>query len=166
MTYTNNYIGFVTIKNQRNALMYIYALIMLIAGICVPILAVLNAGLGKELGSAPAACVILSLVALVTSAVILLATGPQAILNTFSSSKHLFFGGVLFIVYILSITFIAPKFGLGNAIFFILLGQILSASIIDHFGLFGAISQSLSYQRITGIFIMVLGIWLTQNNSA
>ncbi|MEC7973947.1 MAG: DMT family transporter [Pseudomonadota bacterium] len=146
--------------------MYIYALIMLIAGICVPILAVLNAGLGKELGSAPAACVILSLVALVTSAVILLATGPQAILNTFSSSKHLFFGGVLFIVYILSITFIAPKFGLGNAIFFILLGQILSASIIDHFGLFGAISQSLSYQRITGIFIMVLGIWLTQNNSA
>ena len=146
--------------------MYIYALIMLIAGICVPILAVLNAGLGKELGSAPAACVILSLVALVTSAVILLATGPQAILNTFSSSKHLFFGGVLFIVYLLSITFIAPKFGLGNAIFFILLGQILSASIIDHFGLFGAISQSLSYQRITGIFIMVLGIWLTQNNSA
>ena len=146
--------------------MYIYALIMLIAGICVPILAVLNAGLGKELGSAPAACVILSLVALVTSAVILLATGPQAILNTFSSSKHLFFGGVLFILYILSITFIAPKFGLGNAIFFILLGQILSASIIDHFGLFGAISQSLSYQRITGIFIMVLGIWLTQNNSA
>ena len=146
--------------------MYIYALIMLIAGICVPILAVLNAGLGKELGSAPAACVILSLVALVTSAVILLATGPQAILNTFSSSKHLFFGGVRFIVYILSITFIAPKFGLGNAIFFILLGQILSASIIDHFGLFGAISQSLSYQRITGIFIMVLGIWLTQNNSA
>ena len=146
--------------------MYIYALIMLIAGICVPILAVLNAGLGKELGSAPAACVILSLVALVTSAVILLATGPQAILNTFSSSKHLFFGGVLFIIYILSITFIAPKFGLGNAIFFILLGQILSASIIDLFGLFGAISQSLSYQRITGIFIMVLGIWLTQNNSA
>ena len=146
--------------------MYIYALIMLIAGICVPILAVLNAGLGKELGSAPAAYVILSLVALVTSAVILLATGPQAILNTFSSSKHLFFGGVLFIVYILSITFIAPKFGLGNAIFFILLGQILSASVIDHFGLFGAISQSLSYQRITGIFIMVLGIWLTQNNSA
>ena len=146
--------------------MYIYALIMLIAGICVPILAVLNAGLGKELGSAPAACVILSLVALVTSAVILLATGPQAILNTFSSSKHLFFGGVLFIVYILSITFIAPKFGLGNAIFFILLGQILSAAIIDHFGLFGAISQSLSYQRITGIFIMVLGIWLTQNNGA
>ena len=78
----------------------------------------------------------------------------------------IFFVGVLFIVYILSITFIAPKFGLGNAIFFILLGQILSASIIDHFGLFGAISQSLSYQRITGIFIMVLGIWLTQNNSA
>ena len=30
--------------------MYIYALVMLIAGICGPVLAVLNAGLGKELG--------------------------------------------------------------------------------------------------------------------
>ena len=38
--------------------MYIYALVMLIAGICVPVLAVLNASLGKELGSAPAAFVI------------------------------------------------------------------------------------------------------------
>ena len=88
--------------------MYIYALIMLIAGICVPILAVLNAGLGKELGSAPA-CVILSLVALVTSAVILLATGPQAILNTFSSEQTPIFWRSFLLVYILSITLLPPN---------------------------------------------------------
>jgi transporter family-2 protein len=40
--------------------------------------------------------------------------------------------------YVLSITYIAPTFGVGNAVFFVLLGQLVSAAIIDHFGLFGA----------------------------
>jgi transporter family-2 protein len=40
--------------------------------------------------------------------------------------------------YVLSITWIAPTFGVGNAVFFVLLGQLVSAAMIDHFGLFGA----------------------------
>jgi hypothetical protein len=51
--------------------------------------------------------------------------------------KHLFFAGVLIAFYVLSITFIAPKFGIGNAVFFVLLGQLVSAAAIDHFALFG-----------------------------
>jgi transporter family-2 protein len=40
--------------------------------------------------------------------------------------------------YVLTITWIAPTFGIGNAVFFVLLGQLVSAALIDHFGLFGA----------------------------
>ncbi len=143
--------------------MYIYALVMLGAGICVPVLAILNAGLGKELGSPAAACMILCIVALFTSGVVLLVTGPQAILKIVDCSKFLFLGGIFFSIYILSITFIAPKFGLGNAIFFILLGQMISAGMIDHFGLFGAIHQPISPVRFGGILTMAVGVWLTQN---
>jgi len=146
--------------------MYFYAIVMLGAGICVPILAILNAGLGRELGSPVGACMILSVVALCTSGILLAVTGPAAILKTFDCSRHLFLGGILFTVYILSITIIAPKFGLGNAIFFILLGQIVSASIIDHFGLFGAIQHSVSPQRFAGVCIMIFGLWLTQNTNS
>lgn len=141
-------------------------MVMLGAGICVPILAILNAGLGKELGSPVGACMILSIVAFLTSGILLALTGPGVILKTFDCSKHLFLAGILFSVYILSISIIAPRFGLGNAIFFILLGQIASASIIDHFGLFGAIQYSISPKRFAGICIMIFGVWLTQNTNS
>ena len=65
--------------------------------------------------------------------------------------------------YVLSISFVATHFGVGNAIFFVLLGQLLSAAIIDHYGLFGAQINHLSIMRISGILVMVFGVWLTQN---
>jgi transporter family-2 protein len=57
---------------------------------------------------------------------------------------------------------VAPHFGIGNAIFFVLVGQMLSAALIDHYGLFGAQINQLSVARTLGIFVMVFGIWLTQ----
>ena len=57
---------------------------------------------------------------------------------------------------------VAPRFGLGNAIFFVLLGQLLSAAVIDHFGLFNAPEARLSLLRVCGLLVMAAGIWLTQ----
>src|SRR3546814_12783310 len=49
-----------------------------------------------------------------------------------------YFGGTFVAFYVIAVTFIAPRFGVGNAIFFVLVGQIASAAAIAHFGLFGA----------------------------
>ena len=80
-----------------------------------------------------------------------------------SAPKYLFVAGAFIAFYVLSISFVAPHFGIGNAIFFVLLGQLLSAAIIDHYGLFGAQINHLSMMRISGILVMVFGVWLTQN---
>ena len=64
--------------------------------------------------------------------------------------------------YVLSITYVAPTFGVGNAIFFVLLGQLVAAAAIDHFGLFGAQTTPLSFTRAGGIALMAAGIALTQ----
>jgi transporter family-2 protein len=64
--------------------------------------------------------------------------------------------------YLLSITFVAPKFGVGNAVFFVLIGQMISAAAIDHFGLFGAQVSPISLTRAAGIGLMACGVWLTQ----
>ena len=79
-----------------------------------------------------------------------------------AAPKHLFLAGVLITFYVLSITFIAPKFGVGNAVFFVLLGQLISAALIDHFGLFGAQINPLSMTRAGGIFLMAVGVYVTQ----
>ncbi|CUI79142.1 DMT family transporter [Cognatishimia activa] len=141
----------------------IYALVMLVAGIGIPILAALNAGLGKSLGSPISASVVLFCVALLSASIVLVVSGEIPKLNGVSlAPKHFLFAGVLIAFYVLSITFVAPKFGVGNAVFFVLIGQMISAAAIDHFGLFGAQISPLSLTRAAGIGLMACGVWLTQ----
>jgi bacterial/archaeal transporter family-2 protein len=101
-------------------------------------------------------------VALTTTLVVLTLKGAPALSAVITAPKHLFLAGLLVAFYILSITFIAPKFGVGNAVFFVLLGQLISAALIDHFGLFGARINPLSLSRAGGIALMAAGVFLTQ----
>jgi len=139
-----------------------YALVMLAAGIGIPVLAALNAQLGTRLGSPAAAATCLFVVAFLSASTVMLLTGPQAIATAVSAPKHLFLAGTLVAFYILTITWAAPKFGVGNAVFFVLLGQMISAAAIDHFGLLGARISPLSLTRASGIALMAFGVLLTQ----
>jgi len=139
-----------------------YAIIMALAGIGIPVLAALNAQLGARIGSPAAAATVLFIVAFTVSLVVALIVAPQGFAKMPAAPRHLFLAGVLVAFYILSITFIAPRFGVGNAVFFVLLGQLFSAALIDHFGLFGAQISPLSLTRAAGIGTMALGVWITQ----
>ena len=140
-----------------------HALIMLVAGIGIPLLAALNARLGANIGSPAAAALILFVVALTVAAVTMVATGGTGTLRSLADQpRHLFLAGALIAFYVLSITWIAPVFGVGNAVFFVLLGQLISAAAIDHFGLFGAQATALTPMRIAGILVMAAGVALTQ----
>ena len=139
-----------------------YAIIMLVAGIGIPILAALNAALGARIGSPAVAATVLFAVAFGATGIVMLATGPQAMTKIVSAPKHLLLAGLFVAFYVLSITHVAPHFGVGNAVFFVLLGQLISAAAIDHFGLFGAQLSPLNWVRITGISVMAAGVWITQ----
>ena len=139
-----------------------YAMIMLIAGIGIPVLAAMNAGLGRHVGSPAAAATVLFVVAFLVSVAVAMATGPHALARFASAPKHWFLAGALIAFYVLTITYIAPHFGVGNAVFFVLLGQLISAAAIDHFGLFGANVSPISLTRAGGIAVMAVGVWLTQ----
>ncbi|MBL1434576.1 MAG: DMT family transporter [Rhodobacteraceae bacterium] len=139
-----------------------YIVTMLAAGLGIPILASLNAALGMRLGSPVAAGAILFCVALGVTLVVLLFSGVAPLAKAVDAPKHLFLAGFLVAFYILTITFVAPRFGVGNAVFFVLLGQLVSAAAIDHFGLFGAPISPLSLTRTAGIALMAAGVFVTQ----
>ncbi|MEM8629705.1 MAG: DMT family transporter [Pseudomonadota bacterium] len=139
-----------------------YALIMLAAGIGIPGLAALNAALGTRLGNPVAAAVCLFLIALLVSLVALGFAGLPARGAFTGVPKHLFLAGVLIAFYVLSVTFVAPRFGVGNAVFFVLLGQMISAAAIDHFGLFGAVQTPMTLTRAGGIAMMAGGLFVIQ----
>ena len=139
-----------------------YAITMLAAGIGIPVLAAMNAALGRHLGAPMLAGAVLLAVGFLTASVVALITGPGALVKLASAPRHLLLAGLFLAFYVLSITAIAPKFGVGNAIFFVLVGQLLSAATIDHFGLFGAQSVPLSWSRLCGLLLMATGVVLTQ----
>jgi transporter family-2 protein len=139
-----------------------YALIMLAAGIGIPILAALNAALGQIIGSPVAAGAVLFAVAFAATLILLALTGVQPLTRLGMAPRHLFLAGLLVAFYVLSITFVAPHFGIGNAVFFVLLGQLISAAAIDHFGLFGAQVSPLTAMRATGLGMMAAGVWVTR----
>jgi transporter family-2 protein len=137
--------------------------LMLAAGIGIPILAALNASLGQRIGSPVAAAVVLFAVALLSALVALVAVGGQgALARVPGQPPVLFLAGMLVVFYILSITTVAPRLGLANAILFVLLGQLVSAAIIDAVGLMGLAARPVSGQRLAGLGLMALGVILSQ----
>ncbi|AHM05379.1 Integral membrane protein [Roseibacterium elongatum DSM 19469] len=138
------------------------AVIMLLAGIGIPLLAALNARLGANIGSPAAAAVVLFVVAFAAAVLVTLITGMGAVRALPGQPWHLFTAGLFVAFYVLSITWVAPTFGVGNAVFFVLLGQLVSAAAIDHFGLFGAQVTPVSLTRMLGILAMAVGVAITQ----
>ncbi len=136
--------------------------IMLAAGFGIPILAALNAALGRLIGSPAVAATVLFVVAFGTAGIVAMVTAPSAFSRVTAAPLHLFLAGVLIAFYVLSITWIAPAMGVGNAVFLVLMGQLMSAAAIDHFGLFGAEVTPLGWTRAAGIALMATGILVTQ----
>ncbi|AWF81411.1 hypothetical protein BTJ40_11600 [Microbulbifer sp. A4B17] len=139
----------------------IYPSLMLIAGIGIPVMATLNSGLGIKLGSSALATTLLFLVGLVISVAYLLKTEglPSAVFSK-DIAWYFYLGGILVAFYILSVTWVSPRYGVGNAVSFVLLGQLLAISVIDHFGLLGAQQTSLDTKRLIGLAMMVVGVLL------
>ena len=139
-----------------------HALLMFAAGVGIPILAAMNASLGRLIGSPAVAACVLFIVACACATVVALITQPSAFAKLGSAPKPLFLAGVLIAFYLLSITWIAPIIGLGNAVFLVLLGQLCAAAAIDHFGLFQAVVTPLSWTRAGGLALMAAGVFLVQ----
>ena len=137
-------------------------IIMFAAGMGIPVLAALNAALGKAIGSPALAATVLFLVALLSAALVTWVIGFGGAGKLAAAPRHLFLGGVLITFYVLSVTWIAPQIGLGNAIFLVLLGQLVAAAVIDHFGLFTATVTPLTATRAAGIALMAAGVFVTQ----
>ncbi|WP_237488965.1 DMT family transporter [Tsuneonella aeria] len=148
--------------NSSQAAFLPIAAMMFAAGLGIPIFASLNAGLGQQLGGPVAATAVTFGVGLAIALAVLALTGvPDRAAFTFER-PWLWIGAVFMLFYATSVAYAAPRIGLGNAIFFVLLGQIVAAAAIDHFGWLGAIQSALTPRRLVGIAVMALGLYLAR----
>ncbi len=138
------------------------SMVTLFAGIGIPIMASLNSELGLRLKSAPLAACILFSVAFCVSVSVAIIQKPNISIGDLNLPFVYYCGGLFVAFYVLSITWVAPKLGVSNAIFIILLGQIIAAVTIEHFALFGIDRIPLTPERVLGVVLMSAGIFLSR----
>jgi len=135
-----------------------------LAGGLIPIMAVLNARLGRALGDAYVAPMVLFVVALTTSVIAGLYLKSEVIdLSALIETQPInFAGGLIVCFYVLSATLLAPRIGVGNFIMFAVVSQVIVAACIDHFGLFGAVVREVNAMRALGLSLLILGLMVSQ----
>lgn len=138
------------------------ALMMIVVGMGIPVTAALNANLGQHIGSPVAASTILFGVGFAMTAVVLGFVGLPARSAFSGVSPYYYLAALGVVFYVLAVTWSAPRIGVGNAIFFVLLGQLIAAAIIDHFGLLGAARSTITLQRAIGLAVMAVGVYLAK----
>jgi len=69
-------------------------------------------------------------------------------------------GGLLGVFYVVTATVVGPR--LGVAVFFalVVLGQLFSSLLVDHFGWLGFVQHSISWSRIAGASLLLAGVVL------
>ncbi len=69
--------------------------------------------------------------------------------------------GALGLIVITAMGYMIPRIGAAGALITLMAGQILVASILDHFGWLGVAQRSLDIQRLIGFAVVIFGVWLT-----
>ena len=69
--------------------------------------------------------------------------------------------GVFGLVVIFSMSYMIPRVGIATALIILLAGQLLIGTLLDYFGLLGAVQRPVDFMRILGLAVVLLGAWLS-----
>jgi len=142
----------------------LWGALAVIVGALIPVQAATNAAMSRAIGSVAITSLALFAIGfIVVAAWTIVIREPLPSLETL---RHVpaygYLGGLIVASYVISITFLAPRLGVGNAILLVVTGQIVAAVMIDHLGGFGAVVQRLTIGRAIGVVLMIIGIILAR----
>lgn len=143
-----------------------YAALALAAGAFIPAMAALSGAMGRTLGSTGSASVIVVGGAFLMVLTYALLNGGLRFAALGQITPLQAVSGFAMAFYVSSITFLAPRFGVGNAVMLVVAAQIASSAAIDHFGLFGAPQKPIDAMRAAGLAIMIVGVVIAQSAAA
>jgi bacterial/archaeal transporter family-2 protein len=130
------------------------------AGGLVAIQAPINAGLGRETGSLPAALISFGVGTIALAAIVILSGKAGGLGSTFEVSWIYLVGGLLGAVYVTTALIAVSAIGAGGVAAATITGQLTASVAIDRFGLFGLDEVALSPERLLGVALLLAGTFL------
>ena len=132
------------------------------AGSLIPLQTALNARLGRFVGNPVLTTTIVFAVGIVASGIVLAAMRPS--MPTSTALRDVppvaWLGGMLGMIYIVLLVFLAPRLGVGLTTALVLIGQLLTALTLDHFGALGVVQHAINPYRVGGLMLMSAGVYL------
>lgn len=129
-----------------------------LAGSAMAVQGALNTALGKIIGLLEATLVVLAIGALTALlALYPLGLGKGEMTNIIRAPWYYLLGGVLIVLITYGVVASIPLLGVANATTAIVAAQILTAVLIDHFGLFSLQPVPFSWWKGVGLVLMAVG---------
>lgn len=138
---------------------WIILVLVFTAGIATSIQAGVNGALGKKTGIIEAAFVSF-LVGTFFLSILMIFLRKGNILNALEVPKWQLTGGLLGATYILIMVIAVPKIGIAAALIALIMGQICSSTVIDHFGLLGGKEIAIDWRRVAGLICLAAALFL------
>ena len=138
-------------------------LLAVVSGALIPVQAASNAVLSRTIqGNVPFSAMVLFFAAFLAAAAAMLVSGQPlpSLAELREAPWWSYSGGPIVAFYVLTITFLAPRLGVGTAISLIVAGQVIAALTIDHFGLLRSLTFELTPTRVIGAVLMIVGVCL------
>lgn len=140
----------------------IFLVLALLTGALIPIQAGTNAVFSKSVGNPLITGLMVFVIGLVGMLALVLVSKtalptPQQLT---AAPVAGYLGGLIVATYVVMITILVPRIGVGTAIGLIVTGQILCAVTIDHFGFFQVAVRPITVTRLAGMLLLVSGVYL------
>ena len=137
--------------------------LMAASGVAIAVQAPLNAMLGRGIGSPMGAAAISFGVGFIVLLALTLIIGDGASLTRLGAVPlWLLIGGAMGALYVFSALWSVPVLGVLTATTMLILGQMVAALLLDHFGAFGLPAQALSPTRLMAAALVAGGVVLSR----
>ena len=140
---------------------FVYLIIALAAGIALATQSAINTQLAKAMSGE---AVIATFISFAVGTIVLffiawVKTDLWGNLSTVPSQPWWkLIGGILGAVVVFTTVLLAPKLGITAMLFFIIVGQLITAATIDHFGLIGMPIREVNITKLIGLIIVAFGL--------
>jgi len=140
---------------------FVYLIIALAAGVALATQSAINTQLAKAMSGE---AVIATFISFAVGTIVLffiawIKTDLWGNLSTVPSQPWWkLIGGILGAVVVFTTVLLAPKLGITAMLFFIIVGQLITATTIDHFGLIGMPIREVNITKFIGLIIVAFGL--------
>jgi transporter family-2 protein len=134
-------------------------LMLALAGIAVAFQAGVNGALGKQIGTIEASFTSFA-VGTVFIFFAMIFFGKGNILLVKNVPLWQLTGGILGAIYVMTSVLMVPKIGIGSVLMLLIIAQLSTSAVIDHFGIFTGVPIPINWKKLLAMGLMFSALWL------